>query len=267
MLYLWEPWATIAQRQLPKHMQNTLRFLGLLILFLHPLAVKSQEKGLAYNSEHLKIIAISENSYVHVSYLDIPDYGRFQCNGLIYINDKEAVVFDSPAEEEVAKELIKWIAEVKNSDVTAVVVNHFHDDCLGGLPSFHALGIPSFANQTTIILAREAGLPVPQVGFDTQMELEVGTGKVRNQYFGEAHTKDNIVSYIAEDRLLFGGCMVKALDAKKGNLADANVQTWSQTVLKIKAAFPELQTVIPGHGPHGTVKLLDYTIALFAPPK
>lgn len=246
-------------------MRKILGFLNLLLLV--PSVTQSQKDSLAYSSEHLKIIPISENSYVYVSYLDIPDYGKFECNGLVYINNNEAVVFDSPSEEAVATELIKWIAEVKKSDVTAVVVNHFHDDCLGGLPSFHALGIPSFANNATITLAKDAGMPTPQVGFDMQMELEVGKGKVRNQYFGEAHTKDNIVSYIPEEELLFGGCMIKAMDAKKGNLADANVQTWSQTVQKIKTALPDLKTVIPGHGPVGSVKLLDYTIALFAPPE
>ncbi|MEL6916714.1 MAG: MBL fold metallo-hydrolase, partial [Bacteroidota bacterium] len=162
---------------------------------------------------------------------------------------------------------IKWVVEVKQCDVTAVVINHFHDDCLGGLDVFHELGTPSFANSTTIALAAQEGVTAPQIGFEQLMELEVGNEKIVNRYFGEAHTQDNIVSYIPSEELLFGGCMIKSLNAKKGNLADANEKDWSATVSKIKAAYPKLKTVVPGHGAHNGTILLDYTIGLFTPDK
>jgi metallo-beta-lactamase class B len=46
-------------------------------------------------------------------------------------------------------------------------------------------------------------------------------------------------------------------------LGDANIAAWSATVEKIKAAYPDVKIVVPGHGQFGDSKLLDYTISLF----
>ena len=219
---------------------------------------------MAYSSESLKIIPISQNSFIHVSYLEVPKYGKVACNGLIYLNENKAVVFDTPPDSDSSFELIKWIIEEKKHDVIAVMINHFHDDCLGGLEVFHELGIPSFAHNQTIALAEKNQVIVPQIGFDDEMQLDVGNQKIINRYFGEGHTSDNIVSYIPNEKVLFGGCVIKSLNASKGNVADANLNEWSKTVLKIKKAYPQLKIVVPGHGNYGYTELLNYTIQLFS---
>lgn len=239
--------------------------ISFLILFLALVQIqcKSQKPVNAYNSETLKIIPISEHSFVHVSYLYTSEYGKVPCNGLLYINNGEAVVFDTPIDPEASKELITWLSKNKNSKVSAVVINHFHLDCLGGLETFHESDIPSYGNNETIKLAKTDGATVPQNGFDLQNELNVGGKKIVNRHFGEAHTADNIISYIPDEELIFGGCMIKSLNAQKGNLNDANISEWSNTVEKIKIQYPNLKIVIPGHGEYGDAELLDYTIQLF----
>ncbi len=234
-----------------------------LFLALVQLQLKSQKIDNAYNSETLKIVPISEHSFVHISYLNTSEYGKVPCNGLVYIRNNQAVVFDTPTNPEASKELLMWLTENKKSNVIAVVINHFHVDCLGGLETFHESGIASFTNNETIKLAKEEGAVVPQNGFDLQNELEVGGEKIINRHFGEAHTMDNIISYIPDEELIFGGCMIKSLNAQKGNLNDANVSEWSNTVRKIKKHYPNLRIIVPGHGAHGDKKLLDYTIKLF----
>lgn len=62
---------------------------------------------------------------------------------------------------------------------------------------------------------------------------------------------------------MFGGCLIKEINASKGYLGDANVQAWAATVKKVKKAYPNVKTVIPGHGEIGGKELLDYTITLF----
>jgi metallo-beta-lactamase class B len=71
------------------------------------------------------------------------------------------------------------------------------------------------------------------------------------------------VAYFPEERVLFGGCLLKALNAGKGNLEDANVDKWSNSVEFLKQRFPHLKWVIPGHGDSGDHGLFDYTIQLF----
>jgi metallo-beta-lactamase class B len=91
----------------------------------------------------------------------------------------------------------------------------------------------------------------------------LGSEHVVVKFPGEGHTKDNVVGYFPVDRVMFGGCLVKELNASKGYLGDANLETWSATVEKVKKEFPEVSIVIPGHGEHGSKDLLDYTIRLF----
>lgn len=234
-----------------------------LILALVQFQCKSQKMGEAYNSETLIIKVISENSFVHVSYLNTTEYGKVACNGMIYIADNEAIVFDTPSDQETSEELITWLTQNKKTTIKAVVINHFHVDCLGGLKTFHEAGIPSYASNKTIQLAENTSKDVPKNGFDKQNELEIGGKKVINRYFGEAHTKDNIISYIPDEELIFGGCMIKSLKANKGNLNDANISEWSNTIRKIKKHYPNLKTIVPGHGNYGNTTLLDSTIALF----
>ena len=145
----------------------------------------------------------------------------------------------------------------------AVVATHFHSDCLGGINAFHKREIPSYANNQTIELAKSANVSFPQKGFDQSLEMKVGSKVILNEFFGEGHTKDNIVSYFPDDKVLFGGCLIKEEGAGKGYLGDANVNEWSITVKKIKSKFQNVQIVIPGHGKSGSQNLLDYTIELF----
>ena len=36
-------------------------------------------------SKDIELIKLSENVYIHVSYFDLPDYGRTPANGMIFI--------------------------------------------------------------------------------------------------------------------------------------------------------------------------------------
>lgn len=112
-------------------------------------------------------------------------------------------------------------------------------------------------------MATSRGVPAPQNGFSGEAALTIGGQRIVSRYFGEAHTKDNIVTWIPSEKILFGGCQVKALGSEKGNLADANVQAWSHTTRKIKKAYRKAKIVVPGHGNVGGTELLDYTIRLF----
>ena len=49
-----------------------------------------------YHSEDLIIIQISDNAFLHTSYLQTNDFGNVPCNGMIVRNSNEVVVFDTP---------------------------------------------------------------------------------------------------------------------------------------------------------------------------
>lgn len=216
-----------------------------------------------YRSETLVLTQISENSFIHTSFLQTNDFGNVPCNGLVVTDGKQAIVLDTPTDISATDELIRWITENQRLAIKAIVPTHFHNDCLGGLQAFADRGIPSYATFKTIELAKANNYVVPQTGFTDSLVLAVGERKVIVKHFGEGHTRDNVVAYFPSEGVLFGGCLVKEVDATRGYLGDANLDTWSGTVEAVKKGFPETKIVIPGHGKHGGVELLDYTIKLF----
>jgi metallo-beta-lactamase class B len=185
---------------------------------------------------------------------------------MIYINGDEAVICDTPATGPLSAELLNWFDKNHPTiKIKAIIVNHFHGDCLAGLREFHQAGIKSYAHQLgpKLMKMKKTIGEVPQHTFSESLEIKVGNGKVVNYYLGEAHTRDNIITWIPSENTIFGGCMVKSMDASKGNLEDANIKEWSDTIRNVKAKCPSAKIVIPGHGDPGGQELLDYTIRLF----
>lgn len=227
------------------------------------LCCKTQKNISVYESPNLKVEKLTGHTFRHISYLSTEDFGKVSCNGMIVIDGNEALVFDTPTNDRDSKELIEWVEKTLNCKVTGVVVTHFHGDCLGGLNEFHQRQIPSYASFKTIELAKSDSVQVPQNGFENYLEIEVGDKKVVNEYLGEGHTSDNIVSYFPDEKVLFGGCLIKASGASKGYLGDANTNEWSNTVEAVKSRYGKARVIIPGHGNPGNSDLLDYTIQLF----
>jgi metallo-beta-lactamase class B len=242
-----------------------LLFLFFSLVFTMMNGVQAQTSREIIIADGLSVIKLKENLYQHISDLEYQS-NTVKCNGLIYINEGEAIICDTPTNDEYSALLLAWIKTV-HPDITvkAIIVNHFHSDCLGGLKEFHKAGIKSYGHKLGPELMKLNGdtLDVPQNLFETELALKVGGTKVHNFYPGEAHTRDNIVTWIPSESTIFGGCMVKSIDATKGNLADANVQAWPTTIRSIKSKYPSAKIIIPGHGDPGGQELLEYTIRLF----
>ncbi len=216
-----------------------------------------------YKTNELIITQISKNSFIHTSYLQTNDFGNVPCNGLIVRDSNEAIIFDTPTNDKNTEELINWVKEKLNCKINAVIPTHFHVDCLGGLKVFHDENIPSYANLKTVELAKENKYEIPKNSFKDSIILKVGKENIIIKFFGQGHTKDNVVGYFPSENVMFGGCLIKELKAGKGYLGDANVAEWSNTVENVKAQYPNVKIVVPGHGVYGDKKLLEYTIELF----
>ncbi len=224
-----------------------------------------KQPEIVYQSKSLVVSRLSAHAYLHTSYLQTQDYGNVPCNGLIVTDGGETIIFDTPTNDSASEELITWIRQKLHDQVKAVIPTHFHNDCLGGLQAFHNHNIPSYAYVRTIELAKTNHYVVPVNSFSDSLVLKAGKLPVTARFFGEGHTRDNVVGYFPADHVMFGGCLVKELDATKGYLGDANVNAWSGTVEKVRKQYPDVKIVIPGHGDCGDKALLDYTIRLFAP--
>jgi metallo-beta-lactamase class B len=211
-------------------------------------------------SPDLELIKISDNTYLHVSYYDLPDYGRISANGLIFIVNSRAILFDTPWNDSLTFLLTGFLKDHMGINLTAFVPNHWHEDCMGGLRAIKSQKISSFANQMTIDISKQKGLPVPDHGFRDSMELKLGQESVYCYFLGAAHSMDNIVVWIPSEGILFPGCMCKSIDSESlGNLKDGDINSYRATIEKVLGKFGMARIVVPGHGSPGGKELLVRT--------
>jgi len=211
-------------------------------------------------SDDIYLEKLSDRAYLHVSYQQTADWGKVSANGFLLIEDGEAFMFDTPWNDQQTEILYNWLAEAMNIKVVAIIPNHWHEDCMGGLAFLHSKGVRSYASQITINIAQEKGLPVPQQGFDEFMGLNLNGIEILCYYPGAGHAIDNIVVWIPSEKILFPGCMVKDLTSQGlGNVVDGDVNAWPGTIDKVIKRFPNAYLVIPGHGKPGGTEILTHT--------
>ena len=242
-----------------------LRILFVALIFIVSNECPAQYQQIALETNDLKIIPIAENVWIHETYLATEQWGRVACNGLIYRSENEVALFDTPITDEVSKQLIQWVRDSLQSNITAVIVNHHHIDCLGGLQAFHQLNIPSYAHPLEIEHSelKNNFSPIYPTGSNGLDTLTIGSQLLINYYPGPGHTSRNLISYIPEQQVIFAGCMIKSLGADKGNLSDADTLQWAQSVNNIIKTFSQARLIVPGHGKVGDQELLKYTKQLY----
>lgn len=230
----------------------------LVITIVIPLIVCSQE--LIKVSPDIELVKISENSYLHVSYASLPEFGRVSANGLVFVNNGEALLFDTPWNDLLTRDLIGYLTDHMGLKIQGFVPNHWHEDCMGGLTYLKSLNIRSWANSKTIEIAKKNGLTVPDQGFTDSLRLKLGDKTVCCYYPGAAHSMDNIVVWIPGEKILFPGCMCKSLDSPNlGNVADGSTSEYQGTIDRVIQKFRDARMVIPGHGSPGGIDLLFHT--------
>jgi metallo-beta-lactamase class B len=202
----------------------------------------------------------------HVSTKEMEGWGRIAANGLLVVSSGEAALIDTPWTDDQVRALARWLEAEQHAMLTIAVPTHWHDDCLGGLAAAHELGAASYASKKTIELARKGGAVVPENGFEGRLDLSVGTTIVSLQEVGPGHTIDNIVAWLPEDEVLFGGCLVKGAKSGLGYIEEADMKRWPETVRAVAKTFDRAKIVVPGHGAPGGLELLEHTAVLVSRP-
>lgn len=222
----------------------------------------AQQPDTIHISANLQLVKLTDNVYQHISYANVPQYGRVPANGLVCISNKKALLIDTPWNNELTKQLHQYLAS-SGIDLDHAVVTHWHEDCMGGLGYLQQKFILSTSGERTYETARKKSLPVAFIRFKDTLDFNFQSLPVKCYYPGAGHTSDNIVVYLPVEKILFGGCLVKeASSASLGNLADSDVAAWPLSLEKVKQKFANAEIVVPGHGKPGSLILLDHTLGL-----
>jgi metallo-beta-lactamase class B len=216
--------------------------------------------------DDVELSSIAEGVWVHTTYFDVPGYGRVPANGLVVVDGEEAMLIDLPWTDQQTAALFDWVAGEHGAVVKTVVPTHFHDDCMGGLAEAHRRRAVSYGLVKTIEIARQKGLPIPQIPYQYRTMVRCGRTVALMTHFGAGHTTDNVVAWLPRQGVLFGGCLIKSLDSPSlGNTKDGDLEAYPITLRKVLAAYRHAKIVVPGHGDWGGPELIEHTLKLCSP--
>lgn len=211
----------------------------------------------------IQLIHLQDSIFIHVTWEDSEQYGRFPSNGMIIIKDGEGIMIDTPMDDEKTKVLTEYVERNFKVKFTKLIIGHYHSDCMGGINYIHKRGIKSICGSPTYKKCKAYKLTMPVQSFKKYLQIDLNGLILECRYLGGGHTEDNIVVYIPEKKILFGGCLIKSANSKGlGNTADADIGQWDITVQKVIDTYGSCKTVIPGHGKYGGPELLSHTVKL-----
>ena len=204
-----------------------------------------------------------------LSALGSPANQNFISNAAFVVTPAGVVVIDALGSPVLAERLLAEIGKVTKQPVTHVIVTHYHADHVYGLQTFKAAGARILAQraaeeymtsetavkrlhdsrQTLAPWVDDKTVLVPaDQWIDGPITLTVGGVKIEVHPVGPAHTAEDLVVYLPQEKVLFAGDLVFRRRIPFVGQADSGHWIAAlDALLGFGAAV-----VVPGHGPIST---------------
>lgn len=226
-------------------------------------------KAADWSSKVIKIEEVSPSLYLVKSFKEVKLFAdkpaiTFDSNSFIYIdnNNKDAYLIDTPWSESDMPDLMRWL-KMQKLQLKAIIVTHYHQDKAGGLGYLDKQGFETYASDMTYQLLVKDKQPTSNHRF-LGGKLELLKGQIEAYYLGSGHSMDNLVVWLPKEKVLIGGCLLKS--NKTNNLGwtgDADLANWYHTTNKVKAKFPQVEFIFPGHGDGAAGQsIIEHTMSL-----
>ncbi len=193
----------------------------------------------------------------------------FMSNAGFVVTGDGVVVFDALGTPALGRAMIAAIGAVTRAPIRRVIVSHYHADHIYGLQEFKKAGAEIWAHRKAELylsselavnrLAQrraelspwiddETHLVPPDVWIDGDTDFRLGGLTFRLIYSGGAHSPEDTMMFVVEDRVLFAGDLIFA--GRIPFVGTADSRGW----LKAMGAMIAVNAVvvIPGHGPAST---------------
>ncbi len=238
-------------------MKHSIKYFTLLISILFSSALFAQQ-----NKPGITITHLTGDFYVCTSYKFF-NGASFPSNNMYLVTEKGVVLFDTPWDSSDFQPLLDSINNKHHKKVILCIATHFHDDKSAGLSYYSSKGIKTYSSTLTRELCKDDVEKKAAFVFKNDTTFKVGDYTFTTFYPGEGHTKDNIVIWFEKEKILYGGCFVKSTETNDiGNIADANVKAWPQSVKNTIKKFTNAKYIIPGHFAWADNKSLEHTLKL-----
>lgn len=204
-------------------------------------------------------------------------------NSGILITDEGVLIVDTQINAPMARRMLAAIRQVTRAPITYVVNTHYHWDHWAGNDVFRAEGATIVGSaltrdfmqrrnrrQRAFLRSRGFAIPekdpaLPDRTFEREHTLTLGGLPIHLLALDAAETDDAIVAYLptercvmAGDTLMTGSFPILGQPVMAEGLSDDRL--WIRALRKLKGLAPE--SIIPGHGPLGTIEDVDFFIGL-----
>lgn len=213
-------------------------------------------------SDALKISQLAGDFYIFTTYQTYKD-AKVPANGMYVVTNEGVVLLDLPWDKTQLQPLLDHIRAKHNKNVVMSVSTHFHEDRTNGIEELKSKDVKTYTTKKTDELSQKEGNERAEFLLEKDTAFTIGQYKFQTFYPGEGHAPDNIVIWFPNEKILYGGCFIKSTEADDiGNLSDANINAWSNSIKKVQKTFKNPKFIIPGHEGWASTKSLKYTLKL-----
>ncbi len=210
----------------------------------------------------LKISHLTREFYIYTTYSTY-EGNPVPANGMYVVTNQGVVLFDTPWDTTQFQALLDSIKIRHNKSVELCIATHWHSDRTEGLEYYKQKGIKTYTTVLTDELSKKNNKKRAEFLMTKDTVFTVGQFSFEIYYPGQGHTSDNIVAWFNNEKILYGGCLIKGADAENlGYLGDANVKEYETTLKNVQNKYLNPTYIIISHSDWNNINSLKHSIKL-----
>ncbi|MBK7374004.1 MAG: BlaB/IND/MUS family subclass B1 metallo-beta-lactamase [Chitinophagaceae bacterium] len=210
----------------------------------------------------LKISHLTGDFYIYTTY-NTYEESQVPANGMYLVTNNGVVMFDTPWDTTQFQPLLDSIKLKHNKSVVMCFATHWHSDKTAGLEYYRQQGVKTYTTVLTDELSKRNNKKRAEFLMAMDTVFTVGQFSFETYYPGEGHTADNIIIWFKKEKILYGGCLVKGVDAENlGYLGDANVTEYASTLKKVQKKCRKPTFIIIAHSDWKNINSLKHSLRM-----
>lgn len=210
----------------------------------------------------LKISHLTGNFYIYTTY-NTYEGSEIPANGMYVVTNEGVILFDTPWDTTQFQPLLDSIKLKHKKDVKTCIATHWHSDRTDGLEYYKKLKIKTYTTKKTDELSKKNGKKRAEYLIEKDTVFNIGQYTFETYYPGQGHTEDNIVIWFEKQKVLYGGCLIKGVNAENlGYLGDGNSLEYETTLKNVKNKYQNPKYIIVSHHDWNNVNSLKHSIKM-----